>query len=376
MRTEDDLRAALAELECRAPDALAVLAAVRAKTSARPVIVRRRLTWSLAAAAAAAVATASAAALSAGPSGRVTHNEPPASAVSAATELRQLAAKAATQPTPALGPVLYTSSTRWGTDVAGKPLAGLLDHLSELGIQHQWVSAAARYLTVTNPSEKHLRGHVPSTYTRLDPSNNPDWTWHNPATLPANPAALRRHLLSEPDRKPAGLFSGPSLTPDETVFRNAFQFMASEPLSPAVRASMLLLIADVVRRSSHEFVVLGTVTDRAGQRDIAIAGESDEMWAMSALSSKWIHFHLASTQLVIYFFDPVTAGLRAYEYATCTGRVSTFTVASARCAPNLYEEFLAAKAVRSLPRGASRGASSTRTSVLAPYVFAWEPVIP
>lgn len=373
MRTEDDLRAALAELECHAPDAIAVLAAVRAKTSARPVIVRRRLTWSLAAAAAAAVATASAAAaLSAGPFGQVTHNEPPASAVSAAAVLRQLAAKAATQPTPALGPVLYTSSTRWGTDVAGKPLAGLLDHLSELGIQHQWVSAAARYFTVTNPSGKHLRGHVPSTYTKLDPRNNPDWTWHNPATLPANPAALRRHLLSEPDRKPADLFTGPSLTPDETVFTNAFQFMASEPLSPAVRASMLLLIADVVRRSSHDFVVLGTVTDRAGHRDVAIAGESDEMWAASPLSSKWAHAHMTSTQLVIYFFDPVTAGLRAYEYATCTGRVSTFKVANARCAPNIYEEFLAVKAVPSLPRGAS----SAGTSALTPYLFAWQPVIP
>src|SRR5215472_19170222 len=99
MRTEDDLRAALTELESQAPDALAVLAAVRARTSARQVINRRRRTWSLTAAAAVSVAVACAAAiLSAGAFGRGMHISPPASTGDAAAVLRQLADKAAMQP--------------------------------------------------------------------------------------------------------------------------------------------------------------------------------------------------------------------------------------------------------------------------------------
>lgn len=116
MRTEDDLKTALAELECHAPDAPAVLVSVRAKTHARQVIVRRRLTWSLAAAAVAVATASAAAALSAGPFGRVTNNGPAANAGRAAAVLRQLAAKAAVQQAPALGPVLYVKKAIWGPD--------------------------------------------------------------------------------------------------------------------------------------------------------------------------------------------------------------------------------------------------------------------
>jgi len=385
MRTEDDLRAALTELESQAPDALAMLAAVRARTSARQVINRRRRTWSLAAAAAVSVAVACAAAILSGAFGRVMHNSPPANTGDAAAVLRQLADKAAMQPVPAVGPVLYTNDARWGQPT-GKQHNGLLDLPDELDMEQQWVSAAARYLTETSPSEKHLHGSVPSSYTKFDPANNPEWNWHNPATLPADPLALRRHLLSEPGAKSGGKSGAKAggtrltiilspLTRDQTVLMNALQFMSSEPLRPAVRASMLRLLADIVQRSPHDFAVLGTVIDRAGHRDIAIAGESNEIWAVSALapSQTWVRAHTTATQLVVYFFDPVTGGLRAGEYATCSGHVSTFAMASARCAPNSYEQFGVIKAVRSLPKKAS----TARTYTLTPYVFPpWQPVIP
>lgn len=379
MRTEDDVRAALTELEGQAPDALVVLAAVRARTSARQVINRRRRTWSLAAAAAVSVAVACAAAILSGAFGRV-HKSPPASTGDPAAVLRQLADKAAMQPVPAVGPVLYTNDARWGQPT-GKQHNGLLD-LHELDSEQEWVSAAARYMIETEPSATHLRASVFSSYAKFDPANNPEWKWHNPATLPADPVALRRHLLSEPGSKSGAKAGGtrltiipPPLTRDETVLMNAFQFMSSEPLRPAVLASMLRLLADIVQRSPHDFAVLGTVIDRAGHRDIAIGGESNEIWAFSALarSPTWVRAHTTATQLVVYFFDPVTGALRAGEYATCSGHVSTFAMASARCAPNSYEQFDVIKAVRSLPRKAS----AARTYSLTPYVFPpWQPVIP
>lgn len=385
MRTEDDLRAALAELERHAPDARAVLAAVRAKTDARQVIVRRRLTWSVAATAATAVAAVFVAAVvSAGAFGRATHNGPPASASSAAAVLRQLAAKAAVQPTPALGPVLYAKNAIWAPD----PEAGMrrngMPVVDELNTQEEWVSASTRFLVVTYPPGKRVhtvgqpfRSWPYGENVSLDPMNNQDWNWRNPATLPANPAALRRHLLGEPGAKaPSGepKTNPRPLTPDETVFSNALQFMVSEPLRPAVRAAMLLLIADIVRRSSDKFVVLGTVKDRAGHGDIAIAGESNEIWAFAPLSTSLhpVHAHTSDTQLVISFFDPGTGWLRAREYATCSSPVSTFKQANARCTLASYEQNIVTEAVRSLPPDAI----PSRTAPLAPYVFPWEPVIP
>lgn len=350
MRTEDDLRAALATLERHAPDALAVLAAVRTRRAARQVINHRRLTRSLIATAAASVAAVTAAAvLSAGLFGGVAGPGPAAGTGTAAAVLRRLAVAAASQPTPALGPVLYTKEELWG------PRAGSRDNAA---IQQEWVSAAADYFVAGG-------GRAPASYTKLDPRDNPNWNWHNPATLPANLSALRRHLLSEPRAKSGTPVYAAPVTPDETVFDAAFEFMTTEPLPPAVRASMLRLIADIVQRSPRQFAVLGTVTDRAGHRDIAVASESDEEWTSEPNLGGWKLVHIASPEVVIYFFNPATGALLANEYARCTSRVAAFKAASARCTLNDYEQYLVIKAVRSLPRRASAAGSS----VLAPYVF-------
>jgi hypothetical protein len=337
MRTEDDLRAALSSLEQHAPDALAVLTAVRTKGAARQVINHRRASRSLLAAAAAAsvAAVATAAALVPGVFRPATQNGPTVSAGTAASVLRQLATAAAGQPTPALGPVLYTKEALWGPGAGAQRKAAVL---------RGWIGAAATYF---------VEGRSAS-YTKYDPRNNPDWNWRNPATLPTSQVALRRHLLGLPDGRPVG----PRLTLDERVFGTAVSLMTSEPLRPAGRASMLGLLAGIARRASREFVVFGTITDRAGRRDIAIGVESVQS---------------GSTALVVYYFDPVTGVLRAGEHATCTGRVSTFQTFNARCTVGSYEQYLVVKAVRSLPTGAS----ATKASVLAPYVpLPWQQVIP
>ncbi len=360
MRTEDDLRAALTSLERQALDPTAVLAAVRTKRAARQVVSHRRRTRALLAGAAASsvAAVTTATVLAAGLFGEGTHRGPAASPASAAAVLRQLAVSAAVQPSPALGPVLYAKEALWGAGAGNQ---------RTVAVQQEWVSAAARYFVAGT-------GRAPASYTKFDPRNNADWHWRNPATLPANPAALRRHLLSAPGSKAAGPAARPPVTPDETVFASAVQFMATEPLRSTVRASMLRLMADIAQRSAREFVVLGTVTDRAGHRDIAIAAQSSRVWTFSSKLQAWKLVQTRSTDMVVYLFDPVSGGLRAQEYATCTGPASTEVMAAARCASDGYEQYIVARAVRSLPRGAS----ATKTSIFAPYVFAfpWDLVIP
>lgn len=346
MRTEDDLRAALMTLETHAPEPAAVLAGLPAPGAARPVTGHRRRTRSVlvAAAAASVAAVATATALLPGVFRPGAQGGPAASAGSAASALRQLAIVAAAQPTRALGPVLYTKDALW-VSASGS--------VANADLQREWVSAAARYF-VTGKA---------SGYAKFDPRNNPYWNWSNPATLPSDEGALRRHLLAGP-AGPTGRAGGPPVSPDQAVFTRAVQLMTTEPLRPATRASMLRLIAAMAARSPREFVVLGAVTDRVGHRDIAIAGESNEAWRYSARRHAWTLVRTRSTELIVYYFDPGSGAIRAQEHATCRGPVHTTTAVNARCAVANYEQYFVAAAVRSLPKGAS---SASR--LFAPYAF-------
>lgn len=90
--------------------------------------------------------------------------------------------------------------------------------------------------------------------------------------------------------------------------------MQGAPLRPAVRASLLRLMADNVRPEGD--FVLGTVTDRADHRGIAIASSGDRLGDFS---------------VGVTIFDLATGAETGVEEATCSGPVSDLATANARC---------------------------------------------
>jgi hypothetical protein len=379
MRTEDDLRAALAGLECHTPDSQSVLSTFWLRSVVRSRHRNRSLIAGTVVSAIAMAATVVAVTLDGvGPASPVqaqvvttalTYNGPgllsPYVADTPAAVLRWLADRAAAQPTPALGPVLYIKTANWGIDFRRRH-GGLNYRSRDFDIQRQWTSAGAQAITVTDPNGKLSPGLVPSGYTKIDPRNNPLWSWNNPATLPTSLAALRRHLLGHP-RKPAGKPAipisrplGPPIPP--SVFGSALELMTTEPLRPATRASLLRLMADGFQRAPRDSLVLGTVTDRAGHRGIAIASSTRDVMTLTRNLKKWKLVRTSSVFLTVYIFDPATGALSGVEYATCNGPVSDLATANARCQPDSYEQFLVIKAVRSVPRQPSaQGPATTRT---------------
>lgn len=339
MRNEDDLRAALASLECRAPDAEPVLAAVRIRTAARRLVMRRHLHRSLAAGgslAAAAVAVAvvmsTAAGLPGGPKGGPPGSHGP---VTAATVLRQLANMAAEQPTPVLGPVLYVKAEGWGLDI-GPNHYGLNYRSHEFGISESWYGPGREI----NRAKSH--GKVYFRDKKISLSIYRKW-WLNPAKLPVRLAALRRHLLgySADGRRVVKYQPGPA---GITILSNALQVMQTGPLRPALRASLLRLIADVAQNPPKNFLffVLGNLTDRAGHRGVAIAEQTAS--------------DTAGTSLIIDIFAPVTGALIAQEYTWCYGpAVRDVRAADLRCTPRSYGQILVIKGMASFPRRWGKG---------------------
>jgi hypothetical protein len=115
--------------------------------------------------------------------------------------------------------------------------------------------------------------------------------------------------------------------------------MTSEPLPPAVRASLLRVLADSAARglANAHFVDMGTVTDRAGHAGVAIGYESPESGPPGT-----------QTSLQVLVFDPATGALLGQEYADCTGPTSSYPAAGS-CTPTSYDQILQVKAVQTIP---------------------------
>jgi hypothetical protein len=265
---------------------------------------------------------------------------PSANPADAAAVLRRLADAAAVQPSPALGPVEYSKSVGWGLDLG--PLHYGLNYRShEFSTQENWLGKDGASLSVsTYPGGKIPPGIIP--ISRSDPSKWGEelWAWYNPATLPTGEAALRQHLL----HRPLPCFGAARCVtagghPDDawTIMSNALDLMGSEPLPPAVRASLLRLMADqaAARVPDAKFFDLGTVTDRVGHTGVAIGYQTPA--GTPAPLSLWV-----------YIFDPGTGTLLGKEYAFCNGKFGAYP-ASGSCSPSSYDQIVQITAVPAIP---------------------------
>jgi len=246
--------------------------------------------------------------------------------------LRRLAGLAAAQPSPALGPVEYAKYVSWGLDL-GTIHYGLSYRSHELTTQEAWYGGDGASLQVLSwPDGKIPPGIIPVSRTGASQQGKERWHWYNPATLPADPGALRKHLLTMP--KP-----GPGSRPDaaQTIMSNALEFMGIEPLPPAVRASMLRLMADeaAARVSDARLINMGTVTDRAGHTGIAIGYEIPAGFP-------------APVSLQVLIFDPGTGALLGQEFAYCKGKLGA-QPADGQCFATSYDQMVQITAVPAIP---------------------------
>jgi hypothetical protein len=113
--------------------------------------------------------------------------------------------------------------------------------------------------------------------------------------------------------------------------------MGGEPLPPAVRSSLLRLLADTVSASRPDasFIDMGSVTDRAGHTAVAIGFQTPAGGP-------------APVSLQVLVFDPATGALLGEEYAYCQGRLGRYP-AGGRCFPTSYGQLLQIKAVPAIP---------------------------
>jgi len=285
---------------------------------------------------------------------------PSASPADAAAILRRLANAAAGQPSPALGPVVYSKSAWWGLDL-GAVHYDLSYRSHELSTDENWMGQDGASLSVTTYANGKIPpGVIPVSRSGPSARGRAAFAWWNPATLPSGPAALRKHLLNNPWAPPAGQPAGsvcvdhvgspghPGKTvcspshassPDEaqTIMSSSLALMTNGPLPSAVRASMLRLIADEAARRVPDarFVDMGTVTDRAGHSGVAIGYE------IPAGAP-------APVSLQVLIFDPGTGALLDQEFAYCNGKIGSYP-ARGSCFPTSYSQDLQIKAVPSIP---------------------------
>ncbi|HEV2371344.1 MAG TPA: hypothetical protein VGS19_04165 [Streptosporangiaceae bacterium] len=264
----------------------------------------------------------------------LTYDRSPARSPDVAAVLRGLAARAAAQPAPALGPVEYVKAVIWGLPIGDVP-RGLDYRAHDLRIAQEWRGPRSAGFTIRRPDGQAPSG-VPFPAQRA-PTPPADWAWRNPATLPSGRAALQRRLLAPPGsavERLSRLLGNPRSYP--TVVRVALTLMETEPLPPDVRASMLRLMATAMARPSAQvsYLDLGAVTDRAGRQGVAIASLSRPVSAPGAL--------------VVYVFDRHTGALVGQEDAHCRALVTAWT-ATRDCSPGDYVEYLQIKAVHTVP---------------------------
>jgi hypothetical protein len=273
----------------------------------------------------------------------------------AATVLRQLAAAAATQPAVPLGPVEYSEIKNWGLDLG--PVHYDLNYVSHetstdysyrgvdgSSLAYSILPAGAKYVPGTNP----LRQNGPSPATRAA------FAWYDPAKLPVDTASLRRHLINGP-YAPLGT-TGAEMCDDKgchplpvpgpardlvtnAIVEAAWTLMSTEPLSPAVHASVLRVLADSAAQglANAHFIDMGTVTDRAGQAGVAIGYQAPDTDPSGTRSS-----------LRVLVFNPATGAPLGDEYTYCKVPVGSYPTAGS-CTPTSYGQILQVKAVQKIP---------------------------
>jgi hypothetical protein len=290
---------------------------------------------------------------------------PPARPGGAAAVFRRLADAAAAQPSPALGPVEYSQSKDWGLDLGAMHYnLNYRSHVTDT--QQSWMAPEGASLGVTTyPGGKIPPGVIPVYRSGPSKRGKAAFAWYDPARLPAGETALRQHLLDMPGGFPplvcrhiqspdkgtepapggnaasGGVVSSACQDPVTaiayTIVNRSLELMGSEPLPPAVRASLLRLLADTVLASGPDtsFTDMGTVTDRAGHTAVAV-GFQTPAGAPAPVS------------LQVLVFDPATGALLGEEYAYCQGRVGSYP-AGGRCFPASYAQLLQIKAVPAIP---------------------------
>jgi hypothetical protein len=262
----------------------------------------------------------------------------------AAAVFRQLAAAAARQPAVPLGPVEYSEIKQWGLDLG--TLHYDLSYVShETQTDRAWVGRDGSYLwyytfpagTKIDPGLTRLQQGGPS------PAAKARFAWRDPAKLPVDIAALRRHLIAGYVAPPGSAPTIPGLSPDQVaqaIVTGSYTLMAGEPLPPAVRASLLRVLADSAAQglANAHFINMGTVTDRAGHAGVAIGYEIPDRGGVPG----------TQTRLEVLVFDPATGALLGLEWAYCTAPASSYPAAGS-CTPSFYDQILQVKAVQTIP---------------------------
>jgi hypothetical protein len=221
----------------------------------------------------------------------------------ASAVLRALADVAAAQPAPpALGPVEYSRAESWGLDL-GTTHYGLSYRSHQTNLEEDWAGSDGASLSVrTWPGGKVPEGNIPVGRSGPSARGAANFAWYNPATLPTSESLMRQHLLDMPgfSDKPVPViegsgsvtesgngkitFQGPGKVvyqpPDLTsqIVTGAEILMGSEPLPPGARAALLRVLASTAAHpgSGRAFYDLGSVTDRAGHKAVAIAYEQQQ----------------------------------------------------------------------------------------------------
>ncbi|HEY6792050.1 MAG TPA: hypothetical protein VI365_32525, partial [Trebonia sp.] len=325
----------------------------------------------------------------------------------ASAELRELAGIAAAQPAPAaLGPVEYSRAESWGLDL-GTTHYGLGYVSHQTNLDESWIGSDGASLEVrTWPGGKVPQGNIPVDRTGPSAQGKARFSqWYSPATLPTSESLMRQHLLGMSCPAPGACYGGGN--PTSEIVTSAQTLMGSEPLPPAARAAILRVLADTAAHpGSHQaFYDLGSVTDRAGHKAVAIAYEaqsaaptqtqggsasgscttttsngrttvscgfagkpsgtarasstpsptpsstspSPSPSAKSTTTQGWSGAaSFMESSLVVLVFDPDTGALLGVEYAYCNAPVEAH-LATGSCFGTSYDQILQIKAVPSIP---------------------------
>jgi hypothetical protein len=293
----------------------------------------------------------------------------------AAAVLRQLADAAARQPAVPLGPAEHSVTKDWGLDLG--PLHYNLSYVShEVSTDYFWLAPDGSNLeySILPAGESYVPGTIPVGKAGPSAAGKARFAWLDPARLPVNIAALRQHLITGPPSgftggrwvctnagpayetgggdpsAPGGPYSannepacgrpGPFPDPDtKAIETNAQTLMTGEPLPPAVRASLLRVLADSAAQDlpNGHFIDMGTVKDRAGHAGVAIGYQTPDSGPPGTQS-----------HLEVLVLDPATGALLGDEDAYCTGPSSSYPAAGS-CTPEGYDQILQVRAVQKIP---------------------------
>jgi hypothetical protein len=334
---------------------------------------------------------------------------PGASQGDASAELRELADIAAAQPAPAaLGPVEYFRAESWGLDLGTTHYGlGYVSHKTNLG--EAWIGSDGAFLAVSTwPGGKVPQGDTPVSRGGPSAQGKAGFAkWRNPATLPTSESLMRQHLLGMSCPASGACYGRGN--PTSEIVTSSQSLMDSEPLPPAARAAILRVLADTAAHpGSHQaFYDLGSVTDRAGHKAVAIAYEAQSAaptqtqggsasrscttttlngttivacgsagkpggtarassspsstpgstspspslkstTTQSGSTGSSLPSSFMESSLQVLVFDPDTGALLGVEYAYCNAPVEAH-LATGKCFGTSYDQILEIKAIPSIP---------------------------